>query len=85
MSKREKNLWAGLNDAARAEFTSRDYKVRSFAQRVTEIGVEACELAALDRPQTGCKKDLDSRRGNIFQTGSSAASSRNFRRVRPAR
>jgi dTDP-4-dehydrorhamnose 3,5-epimerase-like enzyme len=48
MSKRDENLWAGLNDVGQAELTARDYKVRSFVQRVTEIGVEACELAALD-------------------------------------
>jgi dTDP-4-dehydrorhamnose 3,5-epimerase-like enzyme len=54
MSKRDENLWTGLNDAGQAELTARDYKVRSFVQRVTEIGVEACELAALDprKPDT---------------------------------
>ena len=56
MSKRDKNLWVGLNEAAQAELTSRDYKVRSFAQRVTETGVEARELAILDPRKPEVKK-----------------------------
>src|ERR1035441_4735986 len=50
------NLWAGLNDAAQAELTSRDYKARSFTQRVAEIGVEAGELAAIDSRKPDAKK-----------------------------
>lgn len=56
MSKRDKNLWAGVTDAAQAKLTSRDYQVRSFAQRVTETGVEARELAAIDLRKPDAKK-----------------------------
>jgi dTDP-4-dehydrorhamnose 3,5-epimerase-like enzyme len=56
MSKRDKNLWGGVNEAAQAKLTSRDYKVKSFAQRVTETGVEARELTTLDLGKPDAKK-----------------------------
>src|SRR6266404_6257448 len=49
MSKREKNLWAGLSGAARKALAARDYKVGSLAQRLARSGVDAGELAAADR------------------------------------
>jgi dTDP-4-dehydrorhamnose 3,5-epimerase-like enzyme len=52
----ENKLWGGLNEAAQAQLTSRDYQERSFAQRVTETGVEARELAALDPGKPDAKK-----------------------------
>jgi dTDP-4-dehydrorhamnose 3,5-epimerase-like enzyme len=54
MSKREKNLWAGLSGAARKALAARDYKAGSLAQRLPRAGVDASELAAADRhkPET---------------------------------
>ena len=49
MSKREKNLWAGLSGAARKALAARDYKAGSLAQRLARAGVDAGELAAADR------------------------------------
>src|SRR6185312_3838409 len=54
MNKRDKNLWAGLSDQAQGALTSRDYQTGSFGQRLARGGVEAGELAGLDRgkPET---------------------------------
>jgi dTDP-4-dehydrorhamnose 3,5-epimerase-like enzyme len=49
MNKRDKNLWSGLSDDARQALTARDYKSGSFGERVSGSGVDAGELAALDR------------------------------------
>src|SRR6266581_811064 len=56
MSKGDKNLWAGLNDAAQAALASRDYKAGSFSQRLTQSGIDAGELAAADRRKPEIKK-----------------------------
>src|SRR3984893_11436713 len=52
----KKNLWAGLDDAARASLTSRNYKAGSFAQRLAQTGVDAGEVASLDRRKPDAKK-----------------------------
>ena len=49
MSKRDKNLWAGLSGAARKALAARDYKAGSLAERLPRAGVDAGELAAADR------------------------------------
>src|SRR5690348_5766122 len=56
MSKREENLWAGLSGAAREALAARNYKAGSLAQRLTQTGVDACELAAADRSKPGIKR-----------------------------
>src|SRR6266705_3806358 len=56
MSKRGKNLWAGLNAAAQAALVARDYKAGSFPQRLAHSGVDAGELAAVDRRKPEIKK-----------------------------
>jgi len=56
MSKRDKNLWVGLNAAAQAALASRDYKAGSFSQRLAHSGVDAGELAADDRRKPERKK-----------------------------
>lgn len=45
----KKDLWVGLNQAARKALAARDYKTAAFVQRIAESGVEAGELAAADR------------------------------------
>src|SRR5438445_10511823 len=49
MSKRDKNLWAGLSGAVRKALAARDYKAGSLAERLPRAGVDAGELAAADR------------------------------------
>src|ERR1043166_1766913 len=56
MSKGDKNLWAGLNDAAQGALASRDYKAGSFSQRLAQSGIDAGELAAADRRRPEIKK-----------------------------
>ena len=52
----KKNLWAGLSDAAQNALTARNYKAGSFAQRVAQSGLDAGELAGLDRRKPDAKK-----------------------------
>ena len=52
----KKNLWAGLSDAAQSALTPRNYKAGSFAQRLAQGGVDAGELAGLDRRKPDAKK-----------------------------
>ena len=52
----KKNLWSGLSETAQNALTSRNYKAGSFAQRVAQNGVDAGELAALDRRKPEAKK-----------------------------
>lgn len=52
----KKNLWAGLNDAAQSALTPRNYKAGPFAQRLAQSGVDAGELASLDRRKPDAKK-----------------------------
>ena len=56
MSKRDKNLWVGLNAAAQAALASPDYKAGSFSQRLAHSGVDVGELAAADRRKPEIKK-----------------------------
>jgi hypothetical protein len=54
MSKND--LWRGLNDSARKALAARDYKTRGLAERVAETGIEAGELAAVDRRRPEIKR-----------------------------
>jgi dTDP-4-dehydrorhamnose 3,5-epimerase-like enzyme len=49
MNKDSRDLWMGLNKAARAALVSRDYRDGSWAMRLAGTGVTAAELAMADR------------------------------------
>jgi dTDP-4-dehydrorhamnose 3,5-epimerase-like enzyme len=51
MSKREKDLWQGIDPIARDAISSRDYRTASLAQELSQRGVDAGGLAAADRSQ----------------------------------
>ncbi len=52
----KKNLWAGLSDAAQSALTPRNYKTGPPARRLVQSGVDAGELAGLDRRKPDAKK-----------------------------
>lgn len=52
----KKNVWAGLSDSAQAALTARDYNAGSFGQRLAQSGVDAGELASLDRRKPDATK-----------------------------
>jgi dTDP-4-dehydrorhamnose 3,5-epimerase-like enzyme len=56
MNKREKNIWEGIDPRAQNELSVRDYKIGSFAQRLRGSGVEAGELAVVNRYQPDVKR-----------------------------
>ncbi len=56
MSKREKNLWQGINDEARAALGTRDYSAGTFAAQIAGKGVEARQLVAADRNDADVRK-----------------------------
>src|SRR5436189_6197668 len=49
MSEREKNLWEGIDTGARNALSTRNYRTASFAQELSERGVDARKLVAADR------------------------------------
>ena len=51
MSKHDKNLWQGIDDGARGALKTRDYRTASFAQELSQHGLDASELVAADRKQ----------------------------------
>jgi dTDP-4-dehydrorhamnose 3,5-epimerase-like enzyme len=51
MSKDDKHLWQGIDDGARGALKTRDYRTASFAQEVSQRGLDASELVAADRQQ----------------------------------
>lgn len=51
MSKRDQNLWQGIDPSAQDALSARDYRTASFAEELAQRGVEAGELAAADRNQ----------------------------------
>jgi dTDP-4-dehydrorhamnose 3,5-epimerase-like enzyme len=55
MSKREKNLWQGIDAIARDAVNTRDYRTTSLAQDLSMRGVDAIGLAAADRSQREIK------------------------------
>jgi dTDP-4-dehydrorhamnose 3,5-epimerase-like enzyme len=56
MTKREKNLWHGIDPAAQNVLASRDYRTASFAQELAQRGVNASELVAADKNQRDIKQ-----------------------------
>jgi dTDP-4-dehydrorhamnose 3,5-epimerase-like enzyme len=52
MSIDKNNLWHALNPEAQAALGVRDYTVRSFGERVAEVGLEAGQFATADRAKT---------------------------------
>ncbi len=56
MTKREENLWQGIDAGARADLNTRDYRTASFAQELSQRGLEASELVAADRNKRDVKE-----------------------------
>jgi len=56
MTKREKNLWQGIDSTAQNALTARDYHTASFAQELAQRGVEAGELVAADKSEREIKE-----------------------------
>jgi dTDP-4-dehydrorhamnose 3,5-epimerase-like enzyme len=56
MSKREKDIWQGIDARARKALSARDYRAASFAQELSARGVDASELAAADRNKRKIKE-----------------------------
>jgi dTDP-4-dehydrorhamnose 3,5-epimerase-like enzyme len=56
MSKREKNLWQSIDADARNALNTRDYSAASFAQELSQRGLDAGELVAVDRNQREIKE-----------------------------
>ena len=56
MTKREKDLWQGIDPSASGALTARDYRSASFAQEISQRGVDAGELLAADRTQRRIKE-----------------------------
>jgi dTDP-4-dehydrorhamnose 3,5-epimerase-like enzyme len=52
MTKRETNLWQGIDPAAQNALTPRNYSTGSFAQELASRGVDASQLVAADRNQS---------------------------------
>jgi dTDP-4-dehydrorhamnose 3,5-epimerase-like enzyme len=46
-------IWSGLRESAQAQLSQRDYHQSSLAERLATTGVEAGELAGVDRTQLG--------------------------------
>jgi dTDP-4-dehydrorhamnose 3,5-epimerase-like enzyme len=56
MSKREQNLWQGIDVGAQTALSTRNYRMASFAQELSRRGVDASELAAADRNKREIKE-----------------------------
>jgi len=56
MSKRGKDLWHGIDADAQNALSTRNYRSGSFTQELSERGVDASELAAVDRSQREIKE-----------------------------
>jgi dTDP-4-dehydrorhamnose 3,5-epimerase-like enzyme len=56
MSKHDKNLWRGIDEGARGALKTRDYRTASFAQELSQRGLDASELVAADREQREIKE-----------------------------
>ena len=49
MNKREKDLWQGVNARAQDALSTRNYRIESFGQELSEQGVEASQLTIAER------------------------------------
>jgi dTDP-4-dehydrorhamnose 3,5-epimerase-like enzyme len=56
MTKRQKDLWEGIEPAARDALSARDYRTASFAQELSQRGVDAGELVAADKNEREIKE-----------------------------
>src|SRR5882724_13432120 len=56
MTKREENLWQGIDASARDDLNTRDYRATSFAKKFSERGLDGGELLAADRNQRDVKQ-----------------------------
>jgi dTDP-4-dehydrorhamnose 3,5-epimerase-like enzyme len=56
MNKDEDNLWQGIDAGTRRRVNARDYRAVSFIEELSQRGVDASELAALDRSQPEIKE-----------------------------
>ena len=56
MTKREKNLWQGIDPAVQNSLTARDYRTASFAQELAQRGLDVAALVAADKNQREIKK-----------------------------
>jgi dTDP-4-dehydrorhamnose 3,5-epimerase-like enzyme len=56
MTKRDENLWQGIDASARDALNTRDYGAKSFAKELSKKGVDAGELADADRNQRDIKE-----------------------------
>jgi dTDP-4-dehydrorhamnose 3,5-epimerase-like enzyme len=55
MTKREANLWQGIDPGAQNALTPRDYRTASFAQELAQRGVDVGELVVADRSKREIK------------------------------
>ena len=51
MNKGDENLWQGIDPGARNTLSARDYRTASFAQELSQRGLDASQLLAADRTQ----------------------------------
>jgi dTDP-4-dehydrorhamnose 3,5-epimerase-like enzyme len=51
MTKRDKDLWQGIDPVARNALSARDYRRASFAQELSQQGLDASELIVADQKQ----------------------------------
>ncbi len=49
MNQREKDLWEGINPRAQDALSTRNYRIESFGQELSEQGVEASQLTIAER------------------------------------
>jgi len=56
MNKRENDLWQGINPRAQDALSTRNYRIESFAQELSERGVEASQLTTAERKNREIEK-----------------------------
>jgi len=56
MSKHKENLWQGIDAIARGAVNTRDYRIASLAQELSQRGVDAGDLVAKDQSQREMKE-----------------------------
>ena len=56
MTKREDNLWQGIDAGARSALSGRDYRTASFAQELEQRGVDAGELVVADKSEPAIRE-----------------------------
>ena len=56
MNQREKDLWEGINPRAQDALSTRNYRIESFGQELSERGVEASQLTTAERKNPEIEK-----------------------------